>query len=82
MTGLLRARSTDGSLLCPVCASPAQDLFVLASHLVEKAEASDGGHVMWLNRNLTKHRKSIEEIERLLVSLVAEDRPSDEVVKR
>ena len=82
MADLPDAGSTNGPLLCPVCDRPVKDLSALASHLVQEAEASDSGHVMWLNRNLTKIRKSTEEIEQLLIELLAEGRHSSEVVKR
>ena len=38
----------------------------LAQHLVAEAEASDVQHVMWLNRNVTKHRVPVEELTALL----------------
>jgi len=56
---------------CPVCAAPAPDLEALAAHLVERAEASDGRHVMWLNRRVTKHRVSAEELAPLLAGALS-----------
>jgi hypothetical protein len=38
----------------------------VAAHLVAQAEASDALHVMWLNRNLTKERTSVEAVAALL----------------
>ena len=82
MADLPDAGSTYGFQLCPVCHRPVKDLAALASHLVQAAEASDSGHVMWLNRNLTKIRKSTMEVEQLLIELLADGRHSGEVVKR
>ena len=82
MADLPDAGSTYGFQLCPVCHRPVKDLSALASHLVQEAEASDSRHVMWLNRNLTKIRKSTEEVEQLLIELLVEGRHSGEVVKR
>ena len=63
--------------VCPVCGAPAGDLDALARHLVEQAEASDGGHVMWLNRHVTKHRTDATHLAELLGGLAA-GRPSSE----
>ena len=38
----------------------------LARHLIAAAEASDVAHVMWLNRNVTKHRLGAEDLAALL----------------
>jgi hypothetical protein len=38
----------------------------LASHLIAEADASDGRHVMWLNRTVTKHRVDAGELADLL----------------
>ena len=86
MAASLVGYDAGGSVICPVCGFVAKDLSVLAFHLVERAEASDGLHVMWLNRNVSKHRLSAEELERLLASILAGNVPtsesSNEVVKR
>ncbi|MDA8271964.1 MAG: DUF5810 domain-containing protein [Actinomycetota bacterium] len=82
MAASLVEYGVGGSALCPVCGLAAKNLSILASHLVERAEVSDGSHVMWLNRNMSKHRLSAEELERLLVAALAGDGPSNEVVKR
>jgi hypothetical protein len=63
---------------CPVCGIVADDLEALASHLVECADASDGRHVMWLNRSATKYRTSAADLELLL----ADGAPSSDRVKR
>ena len=56
----------DARIVCPVCTTEVADLGVLASHLVELAEESDIGHVMWLNRHVTKHRTPAAELELLV----------------
>jgi hypothetical protein len=56
----------DESVACPICGLQTANLGVLASHLVERAEASEVGHVMWLNRHATKHRTSAADLELLL----------------
>ena len=38
----------------------------MAEHLVALADASDGRHVMWLNRNVTKQAVDADELRRLL----------------
>jgi hypothetical protein len=38
----------------------------LAEHLVVEAGQSDIAHVMWLNRNVTKHRVAAAELAVLL----------------
>jgi triphosphoribosyl-dephospho-CoA synthetase len=46
--------------------------------MVEQAEASEGHHVMWLNRNATKHRISPAGLEELLaVALSGGTSPAD-----
>jgi hypothetical protein len=35
----------------------------LAEHLVLEAGRSDVAHVMWLNRNVTKHRVAADELD-------------------
>jgi hypothetical protein len=58
------------------------DVEALASHLVELAEASDGAHVMWLNRCVTKHRISATELIPLLASaLTGGDTSNDRVTR-
>ena len=44
----------NAGLLCPVCGTPAADPGSLAEHLVTRAGTSDAGHIMWMNRNVTK----------------------------
>ena len=52
--------------MCAVCGYSADGLPALAAHLVAEAERSDVAHVMWLNRNVTKHRVGVDELCRLL----------------
>ncbi len=59
------------SAACPVCGIAVGDLGALASHLVDRAEASDAAHVMWLNRHATKYRLSASELEPLLATVLA-----------
>jgi len=54
---------------CAVCGYSAEDLAALAAHLVAEAERSDVAHVMWLNRNVTKHRVGVDELCRLLAEI-------------
>jgi hypothetical protein len=56
----------DDSPVCPVCGRAEEGLAALAVHFVERSEASDGPHVMWLNRNVTKQRMGAAELEKLL----------------
>jgi hypothetical protein len=39
-------------IACPVCRAEIPDLARLADHFWDLAEASDVGHVMWLNRHV------------------------------
>jgi hypothetical protein len=48
---------------CPVCGEVVEDL---ADHFVALADVSDGRHIMWLNRNVTKKAVGVEELGRLL----------------
>jgi hypothetical protein len=59
------------SVDCPVCGLAAGDVLGLATHLVEEAEASEGRHVMWLNRNVTKHRSTPTELEPLVAKTLS-----------
>ena len=51
---------------CPVCGLSVEDLDALAVHLVGEAGRSDVAHVMWLNRNVTKHRVGAARLAALL----------------
>ncbi len=39
-------------IACPVCRLEHADVSRLADHFWERADASDVGHVMWLNRHV------------------------------
>jgi hypothetical protein len=54
------------AVVCEVCGEAADGLQELADHLVSLAGRSDVNHVMWLNRNVTKHRVGPEELVVLL----------------
>ena len=43
----------------------------LAAHLEDRASHSDGQHVMWLNRNVTKQRVDVDALATLLDELFA-----------
>ena len=72
----------DGSVACPVCGIASGDLGALASHLVERADASDGRHVMWLNRYATKYQTSAADLELLLPAALAGEGPSGDRIQR
>lgn len=55
-----------GPMNCPVCHLPVEDLPALSDHLVGEAGRSDADHVMWLNRNVTKHQVPAAELRDLL----------------
>ncbi len=64
---------------CPVCGFTTEDMSSLAAHFVGEADRSDVGHVMWLNRNVTKNRVDADRLAALLEQhaggrLTAEDR--------
>jgi hypothetical protein len=64
---------------CPVCGTDVRPSTwqELATHLVELADASDDRHVMWLNRNVTKHRVDAAGLAPLL-ERVARGEPASE----
>jgi hypothetical protein len=68
--------------LCPVCEVPQADLPAMAAHFVERAEASDGNHVMWLNRHVTKLRVSAADLEPLLAAVLAGGNTTGDRVNR
>src|SRR3989475_6448534 len=54
---------------CPSCGVGFQkhnDFDDLAGHFVEEAGRSDAGHVMWLNRNITKNKSDRKTLAKLL----------------
>ena len=58
------ARPAAGT--CEVCGDELHSVDGLASHLIDRAADSDAAHVMWLNRNVTKHRVDAPELAALL----------------
>ena len=69
---------------CPVCGIPlpAASWAALAEHLVEQADLSEDRHVMWLNRNVTKHQTDVDGLVPLLQAALAGDGPTGERVRR
>src|SRR5947199_6765618 len=62
-------RGRNGMTKCPCCGVGFQkhdDLDDLAGHFVAMAGRSDAGHVMWLNRNITKEKSDRETLAKLL----------------
>jgi hypothetical protein len=52
--------------VCAVCGVTVDGVDALAEHLVLEAGESDVAHVMWLNRNVTKHRVTAADLAILL----------------
>lgn len=68
---------------CPVCGvDSGEGSRGLAAHLAERARRSDGAHVMWLNRNVTKERVDVEVLAALLDELFATGETSAARVRR
>ena len=64
---------------CPVCESASASYDVLAAHFTEQTRNSDVGHVMWLNRNITKDSKDMTRLPGLLADFLD---PSDLGLRR
>jgi ribose 5-phosphate isomerase RpiB len=54
----------------------------LAAHFADLASRSDGAHVMWLNRNVTKQRVDEDTLTALLDELFATGRTTAVRVER
>lgn len=67
---------------CPVCGTSTDGWDGLARHLVDRADASDASHVMWLNRSLTKERLPPAHLVPLLQRLHGGDDPGRPRVRR
>jgi hypothetical protein len=68
---------------CPVCGTAtAGGAPALAAHLVEQADKSDGAHVMWLNRTVTKHQTGAVELAALLLAWASATPSEQDRVKR
>ncbi len=55
-------------IACPVCLRELADTVRLADHFWEAADASDVGHVMWLNRHV-----GLREVSRDVLRVKLED---------
>lgn len=55
-----------GMAICPVCEVTFDSFDALALHFSEETKKSDIGHVMWLNRNVTKNKDRESELSQLL----------------
>ncbi len=53
-------------IVCPVCPYEVADLSALADHFRSRADASDVGHVMWLNRHVSLRELSREGLREKL----------------
>ncbi len=55
---------------CAICGItfPLGDYGGLSSHLYGMADKSDPGHVMWLNKNITKKKTDVNELRKLLAA--------------
>ena len=51
---------------CPVCEEASDSYGALATHFSRHSDQNDPGHIMWLNRNITKEKQSAEELSDLL----------------
>jgi pyrroloquinoline-quinone synthase len=65
--------------LCPVCESPSSSYDALAAHFSGETRKSDVGHVMWLNRNITKDSANAPRLPELLAGFLD---PSDLGLRR
>ncbi|MGC2288715.1 MAG: iron-containing redox enzyme family protein [Thermoplasmata archaeon] len=50
---------------CPACLTPfpRADYPALSRHLIDRADASETGHVRWLNQNITRKKETPAELE-------------------
>lgn len=67
---------------CPICEYRVTDLHELAMHLFDKAQASDGQHIMWLNRNITKFQVPAEKLYQLLIQSDLDHPNNQDVISR
>ena len=72
----------DAAVACPVCGAGATAISALADHFVAMSERSDAGHIMWLNRNVTKLRTPASDLEPLLAAALSGERPVTTRVNR
>ncbi len=57
-------------IACPVCRREIADMARLADHFWEAADASDVGHVMWLNRRVGLREVSREVLREKLENVL------------
>jgi pyrroloquinoline-quinone synthase len=57
-------------VLCPVCESKTSSYETLAAHFSGETRKSDVGHVMWLNRNITKESQDEPRLPQLLADFL------------
>jgi hypothetical protein len=69
---------SPAGVACPVCGTVRPGYSALAAHLTELAGHSDSAHVMWLNRRVTKHRRSSDALAPILRRVLEEGRGSHE----
>jgi pyrroloquinoline-quinone synthase len=65
-----RSRRPSSTPLCPVCESVSGSYESLATHFSEQTRRSDVGHVMWLNRNITKDSRAESRLPELLADFL------------
>ncbi len=53
-------------IACPVCRRESADVVALADHFWVAADASDVGHVMWLNRHVSLREVPREVLREML----------------
>jgi hypothetical protein len=72
----------ESGAVCDVCRVVVDGFDGLAEHLVAEAARSDIAHVMWLNRNVTKHRMAPAELAVLLQRRAAGGATGEELLRR
>src|SRR5712692_4884351 len=56
--------------ICPVCEITSSSYESLSDHFSQQAKNSDVGHIMWLNRNVTKDRGAEPRLPKLLAGFL------------
>ena len=80
--GPLTLEAMDEVVACPVCGESWGTGLGLAEHFVALAETSDGAHIMWLNRRVTKHRLDAPSLAPLLMTALSGTAPVADRVER
>ena len=73
---------SEPAATCPVCGAAVAGTLALAEHLVAEAAASDGAHIMWLNRKVTKHETTPARLAELLERGAAGQPSNEERIHR